>query len=122
MVRIHRVSNFFQSLSDQFIERYVALGCKWVTKDCRLMVNQALIGALRRTKTHISSKLVTVVSSAISASVNSYRLGLLKICSKQTVAYQNCFEVRGLLEELVTGTFTTQFWIIGAYELSSPTE
>ena len=43
------------------------------------MVNQALIGALRRTKTHISSKLVTEVSLAILASVNSYRLGLLKI-------------------------------------------
>ena len=43
------------------------------------MFNQALIGALRRTKTHISSKLETVVSLAISASVNAYRFGLLKI-------------------------------------------
>ena len=53
MVRIHQIKNFFQRLSDQFIERYVALGYKWVTKDRRLMVNQALIGALRRTKSHI---------------------------------------------------------------------
>jgi len=67
MVRIHQIKNFFQRLSDQFIERYVALGYKWVTKDRRLMVNKALIGALRRTKSHISSKLVTVVSLAISA-------------------------------------------------------
>jgi len=47
LVRIHQVKHFFQRLSDQFIERYVALGYKWVTKDYRLMVNQALIGALR---------------------------------------------------------------------------
>ena len=61
MVRIHQIKNFFQRLSDQFIERYVALGYKWVTKDYRLMVNQALIGALRRTKSHISPKLLTVL-------------------------------------------------------------
>ena len=53
MVRIHQIKQFFQRLSDQFIERYVALGYKWVTKDCRLMVNQVLIGALRCLKTHI---------------------------------------------------------------------
>lgn len=41
-----------------------------------------LICVHRCLKTHISSKLVTVVISAISASVNSYRLGLLKIRSK----------------------------------------
>ena len=53
MVRIHQIKNFFQRLSDQFIERYVALGYIWVTKDRRLMVNQALISTHRCLKTQI---------------------------------------------------------------------
>ena len=59
------------------------LGYIWVTKDCRLMVNQALIGALRRTKSHISSELGTVMRSAASASMNSYKSGPLKIFLNQ---------------------------------------
>ena len=58
------------------------LGYKWVTKNRGFAVNQLLFGTHRHTKNHISSKLVTVVSSAISASVNSYTSGLLKIRSK----------------------------------------
>ena len=42
-------------------------------------MNQALFGVLSRTKSHISSKLVTLMRFAASASVNSYRAGLLKI-------------------------------------------
>ena len=61
----------------------LCLGDIWGTKDCRLMVNQALIGALRRTKSHISSELGTVMRSAASASMNSYRSRLLKILLNQ---------------------------------------
>ena len=46
-------------------------------------LNQVLFGALSRTRTHISSKLVTVVRSGVSASMNSYRSGLLKILLNQ---------------------------------------
>ena len=55
------------------------LGYRWVTKDRGFTVNQALFSDLRRLRTHISSKLVTVMRSAASASVDSYRSGLLKI-------------------------------------------
>ena len=64
------------------VDNNLFLGYKWVTKSRRLAVNQTLFGTHRRLRTHISSKLVTVVSSAISASVNSYTPGLLKIRSK----------------------------------------
>jgi len=39
------------------------LGYKWVTKNHRLTINQAFFGALRRIKTHISSKTEALFSS-----------------------------------------------------------
>ena len=76
MVRIHQGSPLiFNNLEDNFVK----LLCPWVTKNRGFTVNQALFSALSRTKSHISFKLVTVMRSAASASVDSYRSGLLKI-------------------------------------------
>ena len=50
-------------LEHAFCEYSALLGYKWVTKNHRLTINQAFFGALRRIKTHISSKTEALFSS-----------------------------------------------------------